>query len=335
MAAPAFLPTPDFSENNILRVVSGLRPLRAPGVRLEVESILNRKIVHNYGHGGSGFTLAWGSAEEAADLVANLGLGSPETSGPIAIIGAGVIGLTTAQVLIERGYKVRLYYANISPNTTSDMAGAQWSPSFVNPGVTTKEKARYQRMLAATYRRYERLQGAHYGVFLRPNYIPEGSHDGLQDVPAGILKPTELLSRMPFAGVKTRGSLIYSWLIEPQTFLPAVISDLRRAGVHFIQREFRALSELKNLEEDMIVNCSGLGARTLFGDNELIAMKGQLVLLNPDTRMDYLALHRGYVFCRRDAIVLGGSYERNVYNTEINSAVTSKILRINREFFGI
>jgi len=47
----------------------GLRPSRSE-VRLEVEDIGDRKVVHNYGHGGAGVTLSWGCAEEVVRLVA-------------------------------------------------------------------------------------------------------------------------------------------------------------------------------------------------------------------------------------------------------------------------
>ena len=50
--------------------IAGLRPYRPMGPRLETEEIGGRRIVHNYGHGGSGVTFSWGCAMHAADLVA-------------------------------------------------------------------------------------------------------------------------------------------------------------------------------------------------------------------------------------------------------------------------
>ncbi|PYI70871.1 MAG: amino acid oxidase, partial [Verrucomicrobia bacterium] len=47
----------------------GLRPFRKSGVRLEREKLRDGRIViHNYGHGGSGFTLSWGCAREVLDI---------------------------------------------------------------------------------------------------------------------------------------------------------------------------------------------------------------------------------------------------------------------------
>lgn len=48
----------------------GLRPFRTSGVRVERGSLTDgRPIVHNYGHGGAGFTLSWGCALEVAKLL--------------------------------------------------------------------------------------------------------------------------------------------------------------------------------------------------------------------------------------------------------------------------
>ncbi len=308
--------------------------MRTTGVRIEVESILEKTVIHNYGHGGSGFTMSWGSAEEAANLLSGGMASSPSVSSPsVAVIGAGVVGLTTARTLVERGFKVKIYYADISPNTTSDVAGAQWSPSFVSPGATEFEKKRYQRMLANSYRRFGQLAGTQYGVFRRPNYIPDGVHDGIQDMAPGVLTPALQMARLPFQNPSVRGSMILSWLIEPSVFLPQLISDLKMAGVEFERKVISDIQQLQNLKESVIFNCCGLGARDLFSDQNLIPIKGQLVLLKPKAGMEYIALHRGYVFCRRDAIVLGGSYEKNVFDTNIDPMVSKKILQINRDFF--
>jgi D-amino-acid oxidase len=50
-------------------VRAGLRPVRPHNVRLELEP--NSRIIHNYGHGGSGVTFSWGCAAEIADLILN------------------------------------------------------------------------------------------------------------------------------------------------------------------------------------------------------------------------------------------------------------------------
>ena len=60
---------PDLSDSQILRFVCGIRPCRTGGLRLEIERVAGKHVVHNYGHGGAGVTLSWGCAREAAALV--------------------------------------------------------------------------------------------------------------------------------------------------------------------------------------------------------------------------------------------------------------------------
>ena len=91
------------SLNALTRITVCTRPFRPAGPRLEAVSYDGKKVVHNYGHGGSGWSLSWGCADEAAKLaLAN----SPKQ---IAVIGAGVIGMTTALRLIEHGIPVTIY----------------------------------------------------------------------------------------------------------------------------------------------------------------------------------------------------------------------------------
>lgn len=58
------------SPPQILAERVGLRPFRRTGVRLDRERLGDRNVIHNYGHGGAGFTLSWGCADEVLRLVA-------------------------------------------------------------------------------------------------------------------------------------------------------------------------------------------------------------------------------------------------------------------------
>jgi glycine/D-amino acid oxidase-like deaminating enzyme len=90
------------------------------------------------------------------------------------------------------------------------------------------------------------------------------------------------------------------------------------------------------LREETIFNCTGLGARTLFGDQELIPIRGQLVVLLPQAEIDYCTIgpEGVYMFPRRDGIVLGGSFDRGVWNTDPDTGTTDRILRDNAVLFG-
>ena len=101
-------------------------------------------------------------------------------------------------------------------------------------------------------------------------------------------------------------------------------------------REFHSARELTGLHEALIFNCTGLGARTIFNDAELMPIKGQLVFLLPQPEVDYMTIGPNgiYMFPRHDGILLGGSFDRGIDNTDIDPAVTERILHGNAELFG-
>jgi glycine/D-amino acid oxidase-like deaminating enzyme len=93
-----------------------LRPFRAAGPRIEAERIGDKRVVHNYGHGGSGWSLSWGSAQIVRDLAMQGG------TTDIAVIGCGALGLTAATTLQRAGAKVTIYAADRLPQTRSARA---------------------------------------------------------------------------------------------------------------------------------------------------------------------------------------------------------------------
>jgi glycine/D-amino acid oxidase-like deaminating enzyme len=127
-----------------------------------------------------------------------------------------------------------------------------------------------------------------------------------------------------------------SMLIEPAIYLNALIQDFYVAGGHVVVREFSESRDLMGLREDLIFNCTGLGARTLFRDEELIPVRGQLTFLLPQPEVQYMAVGPGsiYMFPRRDGILLGGSHERGDWNLEVDPATRDRVLRENAAVFS-
>ena len=101
------LPSVPFKWEERLSVHAGLRPFREDGVRLEKEKIQGKTVYHNYGHGGGGVSLGYGCARH---VIENLFVPDKvPLSEPLAVLGSGVIGLTTALLLLEKGYSVNIY----------------------------------------------------------------------------------------------------------------------------------------------------------------------------------------------------------------------------------
>src|SRR5665213_2906018 len=110
------------STDRITRITVCTRPFRAQGPRLDTEQIGSKLVVHNYGHGGSGWSLSWGSSGVAVRKA----MASGERD--IAVIGCGALGLTSALLLQRAGARVTIYAKDLPPNVRSSLASGVWTP---------------------------------------------------------------------------------------------------------------------------------------------------------------------------------------------------------------
>jgi glycine/D-amino acid oxidase-like deaminating enzyme len=118
-------------------------------------------------------------------------------------------------------------------------------------------------------------------------------------------------------------------LIEPPIYLNAVLRDFLLAGGKVVVREFADLRAVSSLPQPVIMNCTGLGAKALFNDEELTPIKGQLSILlpQPEVTYTYLSPDDLYMFPRRDGVLLGGTFERGVWSLEPSPVETERILK--------
>src|SRR5438552_10121912 len=111
------------SWDRVLRTTVGLRPHRDSGFVLRADKLDAKTIIHNYGHGGAGMSLSWGTGSLAADLAMSHG------DRHAAIIGCGAVGLAAARQLQRRGFDVTIYAMAVPPDTTSNMSLAGFTPT--------------------------------------------------------------------------------------------------------------------------------------------------------------------------------------------------------------
>jgi D-amino-acid oxidase len=295
----------------------------------------DRTLIHNYGHGGGGISLAWGSSELAVELAGEAA--AEREIQDFAVLGCGIMGLTTARLLQDRGFRVTIYARDLPPHTTSNVGGGQWSPFTVfQTGETSSAfDMQYERAARRSHSRYQTMVGSRYGVRWIENYILRDQPSPRRTGPIADLfyqveefGPGEHPFHTPWVGRQT------TMLIEPNTFLPAVTEDFLLRGGRIVPRSFDSPEEILALEEEGIMNCTGIGSRSLFGDFDLVPIKGQLAILLPQPEVDYIALAGGsYMFPRTDGIVLGGSQERGEWSTATTPEVQDRILEGNRSMF--
>jgi glycine/D-amino acid oxidase-like deaminating enzyme len=171
----------------------------------------------------------------------------------------------------------------------------------------------------------------------RPNYTASRSHNleiVLQLAP-GLIPPPVLLARMPFEGHTKPGFEYRTLLIEPPIFLPRLERDLRAQGVTFVvPRKFTSRSDVASLTENIIVNCTGLGAQTLWSDPKVVPIKGQLAMLPAQPNLQYLYGQDGYMFPRADHVVIGGTFEVGVSDEIPDKSVCQDLVDHIASLFG-
>jgi glycine/D-amino acid oxidase-like deaminating enzyme len=323
------------SPERVIRTVTGLRPYRSSGFVVKPEPIGRKTIIPNYGHGGGGITLSWGTAHLAMEQALATGQQT------FAVLGCGAVGLATARLLQRHGSAVTIYAKDLPPQTTSNIAGGQWSPYsvFDSDKGSAPFMDQFSRAARLAHRYYQDLVGDYYGVHWIENYIlsdhPPRNGGGEPFGLHGLFPESKLVPKGEHPFAVPYVSRFTTMLIEPPVYLNAVMRDFLLTGGKLVVREFRDMAAVGSLTESVIVNCTGLGAKALFKDQELTPIKGQLTILLPQPEVDYITLGPAdlYMFPRRDGILLGGTHEEGNWTLEPDAQAAERIMQGHMKVF--
>lgn len=340
------LPLVSASWDRVIRTTIGLRPHRPSGFVLKADKLDEKTIVHNFGHGGAGMSLSWGTGSMAADLA----LAHSERRA--AVLGSGVVGLTSARELQRRGFTVTIYAATVPPDTTSNMSLAGFTPTsgLVQFSSRTPEwEAQFREAVQIAYRRLQLLIGPKYGISWIMNYAPtdneQAGRGGNVLMPESIQNPRVILQpgEHPFP---TKFAIERPEMrIEPSIYLDALMTDFLLWGGNVVIRKFETPRDVAALTENVIVNCTGLGSKALFNDPELVPLKGQLTVLVPQPEIAYstnggarapATPEAGFIHMmpRSDGIILGGTSLRDDWSLEVNENERQRIVDTHIELFS-
>jgi glycine/D-amino acid oxidase-like deaminating enzyme len=296
-----------------------LRPFRAAGPRLDAETIGDTLVVHNYGHGGSGWSLSWGSSTMA---VRKAMAASPRE---VAVIGCGALGLTSAILAQRAGARVTIYARDFLPDTRSARATGAWTPdsrialsSTAGPGFAAvwEEMARTS---FKTYRNYLGLPGGpvvwqdRYTLMEFPRDDPRSQDQtpdplGFGEYRQSIRDLTPRSELMPPGATPFDAPFVYrseGMVFNIADYGHTLMSDFLSAGGDLRRMEFRAPAEIAALPEKVVINCPGYGARALWKDESITPVRGQIAWLIPQPEVRYGLLYKGVsVVSRTDGIVV-------------------------------
>ena len=295
-----------------------LRPFRAAGPRLDTEQVGDTLVVHNYGHGGSGWSLSWGSGTIAVQkAMAN----SPRD---VAVIGCGALGITAAILAQRAGANVTVYAKDPLPQTRSARATGSWTPDSrialagaVDRGFPALWEA-MARTSFKTFRNYLGLPGspvewtdryylsddrpARTGAPAAADPLDFASYaDRIRDITPRSEQLPPGAAPFPVASVR-RASLMQFNIAD---YGHTLTGDFLAAGGRFERREFHTPAEFAALKEKVVINCTGYGARALWKDETVVPVRGQIGWLIPQPEVNYGLYYDGVsVLSRRDGIVI-------------------------------
>jgi hypothetical protein len=270
-------------------------------------------------------------ADESRVIRAVAGLRPYRRSG--FVVRAEALG--EKRLVQEAGFPVTIYTAALPPDTTSNIAGGQFHPYavFEDDSVTPQFRAQFTRALDYSWRRFQIMVGEDYGVRWLPTYVE-------RDTPEARLLETfppvnRLLSQAehPFPlETVLRYDTLY---VETGRYLRQMIRDVQIAGGKIEVRRFATPADIAGLPEALVFNCTGLGSRELFGDQDLRPARGQLAILEPQPEVRYaLTGGAGYMFPRPDGIVLGGTFELDEWDPTPQPETIARIVSSHKRFFA-
>jgi glycine/D-amino acid oxidase-like deaminating enzyme len=332
------------SPDRIIEMNVCTRPFRPEGPRIEAERIGGKAVVHNYGHGGSGWSLSWGSGQIAVNMAKQAGRNE------IAIIGCGAIGLTTALVAQQAGMKVTIYAKERAPYIRSVRATGAWTP---DSRICTSEHAsgfasQWESMARYSFRRYQSWLG------VAGNPIEWRDMYGLSDEPPGMPRPhgesaepdypefarelipditpqSVMVSAHPFPApyVERRPTLLFNIAAYSRLLMADFLSNGGVIETFILESK----SDFAAIDERTIINCTGYGARALMSDDSIIPVRGQTAKLIPQPELDYGFNYRSRqvsVYPRRDGLLVQAQAEGDYNNEAENLNPEESIAAVKR-----
>jgi glycine/D-amino acid oxidase-like deaminating enzyme len=307
------------SSDRITAITVCTRPFRAQGPRLDVEQVGQKVIVHNYGHGGSGWSLSWGSSGVAVQKA--LATGERE----IAVIGCGALGLTSSLLLQRAGARVTIYAKDLPPNVRSSLATGLWTPDSricLEDNATPAFKQLWANLARQSFQTYQTLLGlpGNPVEFIDSYFVSDDSNSVRRRGTSTDTRPKfaelqrelipDLIPRSedfgpgthPFSERYVQRNTMMMFNIS--SYARLLMADFLANGGKIEISEFHTPGDFAKLREKTLINATGYGSRALFSDESVTPVRGQLARMIPQPDINYGLFYKGVSFVpRHDGLV--------------------------------
>lgn len=195
----------------------------------------------------------------------------------IAIVGAGVSGLTCGVLFVERGFRVKIFAEQIGQQTTSGAAAALWFPYDAEPAekVIPWALATYKVLVDLAndprsgvsiielrqYCRAGKIEIPDWAASFSPSVMPSGVKGSLN-----------------ISGLFAGGFSLRVPLMDTTIYLDYLANRFQKAGSEIISVRVEKLEEV-DPKFDLLINCAGIGARNLVRDLDLEPHRGQVAIV--------------------------------------------------------
>ncbi len=285
------LTPPVLNSRSLLLELTYTRPVREGGCHIAKElfsgSQGDKTIVHCYGHGGVGWTTLFGSVNQAISLL-------EDKKAPIRVIGSGCMGLTAAIELAHRGYKIAGITTKEMYNIPSWRAGGLFSIESILSSCD--EHDAIEALCVETFKTYQMIErGEHPYIYsdavrFLPVYCSSNTDLGLEHLEVlGLIPPREEVTLDFGHGVVHPGYYKFmSFFMDTTQLMRQLTKEVKRLRIPIQMDDLQSFDEVR---EEIIFNCSGMGAQELNQDSQLMGVRGHLTLLNElagTEHMDYM-----------------------------------------------
>ena len=284
------LTPPIIKAETVFKTVDCTRPMREGRFNISTDLQYNKLIVHCYGHGGSGWTTLFGSVEKALSLF-QIHYPDPHLAPPIRVVGSGCMGLTAALELSRRGYVV----SGITTKELYEIPSWKAAGYFALVSVKTspEEQANLNQIGMETFKTYQSIEKGEHpyltkdAVRYMPVYCSEQTVAGVEELEEiGLIPPREHVTLDFGNGVQHPGFVKYmTYFMDTTNLMKQLTQEVKNQNIPI---EVRELQSLKDVQEEIVFNCSGLGGRLLNHDSSLVPVRGHLILLNERSGTEHM-----------------------------------------------
>ncbi len=235
-----------------------------------------------------------------------------------AIIGGGIIGVTTGLRLARAGHDVTIFSRDPLERTTSFAAGAVIYP------VNIEESERVLDWFSATNAELSQMMAAGTPGLSRVNWRKCSTHAECPE-PFWLSRAGgRRLKDIPYSNKS--GIEAELFLIDVDAYSPYLFAEFKKIGTYKIQN-ILSFDDVPS-EFKTIINCTGVYAGVLTSDTDLHPARGQIVLVrNPGIRDFYSTFDsKNYIYPRRDLCVLGGSFDIDAWDITPDDTLTKTII---------